>query len=121
VNRYKTSPNPKHGIELENKPWFRTTTQQPNERVATFSRNPSSTRSGNLMDLYCSKCLKSTGDAQAICLVICGRSNGKPSEDILNTQGVEVPSLDVCLSWIENQINLINFTLAISTYSIEFS
>jgi hypothetical protein len=30
---------------------------------------------------------------------MCGRITGNPSDDILNEQGVEVPSLEVCRSF----------------------
>lgn len=72
--------------------------QHPIISFDALSPNSASTKSLNLMDLYCNRCLKSMRDALKICLVMYGRSTGNPSDDIRNAHGEEVPSFDVCLS-----------------------
>lgn len=81
------------------KPLFRSNTQQPSIRFEAFSAKSRSTRSENLILLYCKRCLKSTAGACKTCFVMCGRINGNPSDDIRNKHDAAVPSFEVCRSW----------------------
>lgn len=73
-----------------------TTTQQPGSKAEASSPKFASTKSGNLIVLYCKRCWKSIADAYRICFEMYGSRSGNPSDDNLNVHGE--PSFDDCLS-----------------------